>query len=89
MPSGNILVADMQRGLFVVKGVEKACNVVKTCQTISGQNDKSSESSDILIHPNPSQDQLNVSSKNPIKAIEIFTLTGQKYILKWDILIMD
>ncbi|MBK7232595.1 MAG: choice-of-anchor B family protein [Saprospiraceae bacterium] len=78
LPSGNILVADMQRGLFVVKGVEKACNVVKTCQTISGQNDKSSESSDILIHPNPSQDQLNVSSKNPIKAIEIFTLTGQK-----------
>ncbi|HRI02008.1 MAG TPA: choice-of-anchor B family protein [Saprospiraceae bacterium] len=39
LPSGNIVVADMQDGMFLIEGIEKPCNTVKNCNTINASTE--------------------------------------------------
>ncbi len=62
LPSGNIVVADMQNGLFLVEGVEKPCNVVYSCE--SQPTGTQSFDTDYTIYPNPVNQHINIHFKN-------------------------
>ncbi|MBK9272662.1 MAG: choice-of-anchor B family protein [Saprospiraceae bacterium] len=81
LPSGNILVADMQTGLYVIKGIETPCNISKTCQTISSSDPILNESDLLTIYPNPSNGIFNIQSKENIIAIKLYDLAGKEIYL--------
>ena len=61
LPSGNILLSDMQEGLFVLEGPGDSCNVNKSCGLISKVNNKASrELSAFEIYPNPGWGNIHV-----------------------------
>lgn len=63
--SGNIVISDIDRGLFIVR------------DHLLGLNDNSV--SNFAIAPNPAKDFVTISSKaEPISQIEIFNVLGQK-----------
>ncbi|MDQ3141603.1 MAG: choice-of-anchor B family protein [Bacteroidota bacterium] len=71
LPSGNIIVADMQNGMFILKGIEKLCNSVNSCE-ISGIDLTNNSSENIRIYPNPAVDFLTIESYNdPIYEVRI------------------
>lgn len=75
LPSGNILVSDMQEGLFVVKGPEGLCQInSKTTQLELKGN--------ITAYPNPNNGQLffenHASDSQGIYSFTIFNAVGQE-----------
>ncbi len=68
LPSGNIIVADMQNGLFVLEAIEKPCNAVYSCQTQTDVNN--TRENPYLLYPNPARDQLSLESVD--KSSEIY-----------------
>lgn len=60
LPSGNIVVADMQNGLFVVEGVEKPCNAVYSCNPV-GTSDGILNGS-VKLYPNPASHIVNIET---------------------------
>lgn len=66
LPSGNILVSDMQEGLFVLK--------LNQASTSTAYNDFKDN---ISVYPNPAKDQLTISGlKNPESIIYLFDSSG-------------
>ncbi|MBK8484563.1 MAG: choice-of-anchor B family protein [Saprospiraceae bacterium] len=77
LPSGNIVIADMQNGLFVVEGVEKPCNVVYSCNPVATNSfDKSLR---VNIFPNPTQHGIQIKTPFLYHAatFEISDITGK------------
>lgn len=65
--SGNIVISDIDRGLFIVR------------DSSLGVNENSA--SNFAIYPNPAKDIVNITSKNePISQVEIFNMIGQKVL---------
>ncbi len=60
LPSGNIVIADMQNGLFVVEGVEKPCNSVYSCNPV-GTSDGSIHK-ELRIYPNPASNTIHITT---------------------------
>lgn len=78
LPSGNIVVADMQNGLFVVEGVEKPCNIVYSCrQSTSVKNDLHSK--EFQYYPNPADETLIIKTPDSFSRInlKIYDLSGK------------
>lgn len=71
LPSGNVLVSDMQNGLFVL---DATAAITGTPETGKGPQIASS------LYPNPAKDKLNVSLLNykGDATIEIFDVQGRK-----------
>ena len=63
LPSGNILVSDMQEGLFVIEAVDASCSDerVNMCETVS--TSELQERNSITLSPNPAIDRLQVELK--------------------------
>ena len=76
LPSGNIVIADMQNGMFVVEGVEKPCNVVYSCQSLPTKTN--SVNLDFSIFPNPVNDQIlfNLENYSSQCSYQILNLSG-------------
>lgn len=72
-PSGNIAVADMQNGLFVVKGPEIPCNVVNSCSSTSVKPSPTIHGNRYL-YPNPAKTDVylncDISNIGQIKIID-------------------
>jgi len=65
--SGNIVISDIDRGLFIVRDSSLGVNENAT--------------SNFAIYPNPAQDIVNITSKTePINQVEIFNMLGQKVL---------
>ena len=68
LPSGNILVSDMQSGLFIFSPPEE------TITNISEQNT-------MILFPNPCDNILNIKTKNnKLKQIKLYDLYGKKML---------
>ncbi len=80
LPSGNIVVADMQNGMFVVEGVEKPCNVVYSCESIP--TDTKTIETEFSMFPNPASHQLSIALENIASAsnYQITDISGQVLI---------
>ncbi len=74
MPSGHVIVADMQNGMFVVEGPEKVCNPQNVCNTTGLDPIKSED--EILVFPNPSSSDLMITAIPGIKNIWILNTKG-------------
>jgi len=69
LPSGNILVSDMQYGLFVLQA--QSLNV-------QSQNDN-----DLYIYPNPFTHHINLNTdKNGVKKVKVYNVSGELVINK-------
>jgi len=72
LPSGNVLVSDMQNGLFVLSGPE----------TISGNKNEVYQDYQVVLNPNPNAGVFTLSIENdaPIKnaSFTLFDLNGKK-----------
>lgn len=66
-PSGNIVINDIERGLFVVGKISNLSTNQNTIGTFS-------------VSPNPTQDDTTITSSNsiPINTVEVYNLLGQK-----------
>lgn len=65
LPSGNIIVSDMQEGLFMLKGPS----------SVSVEELALDES--IQVFPNPSTGMVKVTSANKLDRVELYTVHGQ------------
>jgi len=64
LPSGKILVSDMQEGLFVLEGIDGDCQSSFTqayCQTTTSVATAFAEKAQIQIFPQPAGEELNVN----------------------------
>lgn len=84
LPSGNILVADMQNGLFVVAGPSGQCEdkevTILNCQTATATNDLV-DMQDWRIFPQPARHELNMQlfwneSQQKVK-FQLLDMTGR------------
>ncbi len=84
LPSGNILVSDMQKGLFIIKGVDPDHNAIYNCGEITTATTKAGSSPfKIKIEDHALQIYFDNSSQNNfIKDIRIYDLSGQ--LLKYE-----
>lgn len=75
LPSGNIIVADMQSGMFIVEGPEKVCNPANICSATSTTffNDQAS----LQLTPNPARDQVRIHSEKIISKLILITADGR------------
>ena len=72
LPSGNILVSDMQFGLFVFENPNNNNN-----------NNNNLSIENILIHPNPATSSINIKTQsNNLKQFEIYNLLGESVYFK-------
>lgn len=67
LPSGNILVSDMQEGLFVFDALDTECNLVTSTKEVNSKQ--------VNVYPNPSQNLLHVELNKPAK-FSIYNSTG-------------
>lgn len=76
LPSGNILVSDMQNGLFVIEAVSE-----HACENISSTSTPEALVNNVKIFPQPASDFINIqftSSENLSETnIELIDLTGR------------
>lgn len=69
LPSGNILVSDMQEGLFVFEKVD---------ETITSTTPSGFEAPEVAIYPNPASTFLTISyDGNDLESIHLFDLQGR------------
>ncbi len=73
LPSGNIIVADMQNGMFIVEGPEKVCNPENQC-ILNGIDESNPEN--VRIFPNPVNQLLQIELANNITNVRLYTLSG-------------
>ncbi|MEO6190569.1 MAG: choice-of-anchor B family protein [Saprospiraceae bacterium] len=74
MPSGNIIVADMQNGMFIVEGPEKVCFPNNICISTDSKN---IEAASTIISPNPFINSLSIQSDRIIQDFIIANLQGE------------
>lgn len=63
LPSGNILVSDMQEGLFILGGVDTACSASSTSELACGPLSPALEAISpdaVRLYPQPAHDQLHL-----------------------------
>ncbi|MEM8524426.1 MAG: choice-of-anchor B family protein [Bacteroidota bacterium] len=89
LPSGNILVSDMQTGLFILKGIEDSCNATASsinCEDSTTSTKESRAENRLKIYPQPSNTTINVELPNPqqIELLRLFNLQGQ-LVQTWQI----
>ncbi len=68
LPSGNILVSDMQNGLFVISGFSDYCKSVATEEI---------NSSKLKITPNPTGGFFRIWSETALKKVNIYSADGR------------
>jgi choice-of-anchor B domain-containing protein len=68
LPSGNVVVADMQNGMFVVEGLEKPCNAVYSCQPVTTKTN--TLNANFTFYPNPVSDFLNIQNENGLSLVK-------------------
>ncbi|NOT38500.1 MAG: choice-of-anchor B family protein [Saprospiraceae bacterium] len=73
LPSGNLIVADMQKGMFIVEGPEKVCNPVNQCGISSNRNEKINVTQ---VFPVPFHSSLNIKNLAKIRSIEVYSSIG-------------
>ena len=66
LPSGNVLVSDMQRGLFVVQDL----NLVDV--------DNIAESPSVKIYPNPTSELLMIQAAQEVEMVNLINMNGEK-----------
>ncbi len=69
LPSGNILVSDMQNGLFVIEKFADYCNISSAV--------KDEFIPEIKIFPNPSSGIITLQSNEEISHVKLYNLSGQ------------
>lgn len=72
LPSGNILVSDMQDGLFLIKGIEKPCNTITDCAPIT---DIQNQEQHIPVI-NQESNKIILSNLESINSVEVYSSTG-------------
>ena len=84
LPSGNILVSDMQEGLIVLEAIDSGCNPnanLKSCNPASSNKNLRNQKVDVQIFPNPIQNELNftISGNEILKEgkISIISMNGK------------
>jgi len=73
LPSGLILVSDMQEGLLVLAPIDSDCNDVQSCQITTNNEDVLK--SDLLIFPNPTSEYFSIQSESS-GMLHISSMTG-------------
>lgn len=82
LPSGNILVADMQEGLFVFEAIDggncsqrrEMCRAPVSTSSVAVRNDK------FTLHPNPAQDYIELTTQDNIDEVlevSLLDITGR------------
>lgn len=75
LPSGLILVSDMQEGLFVLEAIDSDCHDVQSCQLTTSSDDLMGEV-DLNIYPNPADIGFHIDS--PISgSMKVSSMMGQ------------
>ncbi len=84
LPSGNILVSDMQTGLYVVEGIDDGCKEKQNtnCDSFVATNNLNSNVDQFNVFPNPISDFLNVkidfnSNNVDVVDLQITDISGQ------------
>lgn len=74
LPSGNILVSDMQEGLFVLSGPDGDCTTNSemslTCDFLSPVRSTADPENVVKIYPQPADDYLMISRQGSLKSQE-------------------
>ena len=74
LPSGNILVSDMQEGLFVVSGPDGNCSTNSemslTCGLLNPTGAPGEPEISVQIYPQPAQDHLSIRLNGAVKSQE-------------------
>ena len=70
LPSGNILVSDMQEGFFLLKGITEACSEPLKSDDLRG-------SFDVTLYPNPSQGNVSIETDQKIEKVDLYNISGQ------------
>ena len=79
LPSGNILVADMQEGLFVFESVDDCTEDRSQFQNIFITSTEETFAAELIISPNPVRDVLSLQIDRPFteeRVLQIFDLSG-------------
>jgi len=89
LPSGNILVSDMQEGLFILKGMDDGCeaNVSSIhCESTTTSTKEKLADNVIEIYPQPATSNLHIDLPNPrnLELIRLFNMQG-KLVQTWEI----
>ena len=69
LPSGNIIVSDMQEGLFVFKCIGENCGDPASSDDI--------ESKELNLFPNPTSGSFSISSTVDIRTITLYSINGE------------
>lgn len=79
LSSGNILVSDMQEGLFILKGIDSGCQpnaALKPCNEGISNLAFNTNSQQFNLYPNPSYGQLFVQFPSGTEILKIVDITG-------------
>lgn len=74
LPSGNIIVSDMQEGLFIFESLNSSCNDVEACSSTSTA--RNLDLGSLEIYPNPTSD-ITVVRSDKKQALTIYNLLGK------------
>lgn len=74
LPSGNILVSDMQNGLFIIEAVDPNCFASRNGGTTSISNHNDSE---ISVYPNPAFDKIEINYSGKQNIADIYSSEGK------------
>ena len=83
LPSGNLLVSDMQEGLFIFEALDSDCDPkanIKQCFAPVGTNDLNEYVTSFEVFPQPASNELNLLvaiDKTSTATIEMLDLRGQ------------
>ena len=83
LPSGNILLSDMQTGLYVFEALEENCDISPPeCPTTTSTNDLDETIEDIRVFPQPTKSVLQVEivseEQHANIDMELFDITGKR-----------
>jgi len=89
LPSGNILVSDMQEGLFILEGMNDNCDANAKDELCSEQATSTKDinlANSIFIYPQPAQQEINIELNQAISSeqIQLFDLNG-RIVKEWNI----
>ncbi len=68
LPSGNIIVSDMQEGLFIFKGIDSECAPVSSIN--------STKIKEVSIYPNPAINEFTFNSNFTFEKVELISVNG-------------
>ncbi len=90
LPSGNILVSDMQQGLFVLKGMGDNCDYranIMPCDITSAVQGLDETRNTLLLYPQPTREavnlELSLEQAIPNAQIQVHDWTGRQLQTLW------